>query len=141
MTSQRMGPPVEDSEFLSRFIVDKKQVSGRNTNDPRVKPAAFIPAKNGQTSVFRQTGIPETKLWSLGEEVARLRGRSLYGRADVTAREVRSASSQLLLIPDETPPNEPNHVNISGWPDDDAAKGMIATELAAAARFIITPHS
>ena len=62
--------PVAISETLLRFILKKDWY---RPSDNSVKYAAFLPnPKNGQTSVFRISGIFDKEIWDIGDrEVAK----------------------------------------------------------------------
>ncbi len=124
-----MGP-IDLSEILSRFILQRNWYRSSNNT---VKYAAFMPnPKNGETSVFRTTGISDEEIWLIGErEVATRRGKSIAGRADIEAAVVISLS--LRVVPSEPPER---HANITGWPDERSAQKLIAIKLAEKARFI-----
>ena len=65
---------VDPSENLSRFILHKKLY---RASDDRVKHAAFMPnPNNGETSVFRTSGISDEEMaaW-VGEKFGQLPAR------------------------------------------------------------------
>jgi hypothetical protein len=110
-------------EILSRFILNKNHFSVQNQ---RVKYAAFLPAPNGETSVFRTSQMTDSEIWAVGDkEVSQKRNKPLLGRADVSA--VHAYDNKLKVIPDDTPPR---HANITGWPDEKSEQKLIALELA-----------
>ncbi len=118
---------VGQEENLARFILQKRHIRADNT----VKYAAFFPNKNGETSVFRVSGITDNKIWSIGErDVASEQGRQILGRADIKASIV--ISKELNIIPNEPPEL---HANITGWPDERSKQKEIALELASDAQF------
>ncbi|VAX29663.1 hypothetical protein MNBD_NITROSPIRAE03-85, partial [hydrothermal vent metagenome] len=104
--------PVELSEILSRFVLQKNWY---RHSDNRVKYAAFMPnPKNGETSVFRTSGISDVEIWQIGEhEVAMKRDKPISGRADIKASVV--ISKNLRILPCEPPER---HANIIAWPDE-----------------------
>jgi len=120
--------PVDSIEILSRFVLQKTYIRADNT----VRPAAFLPnPKNGETSVFRISGIKDNEIWAIGErEVAPKQNRSILGRADIIASKV--ISQELRVIPSEPPEK---HADITGWPDEKSKQKLIALELAEAADF------
>ena len=87
--------------------------------------------KNRETSVFRISGVSEEQIWHIASEVATIRNKQLFGRADILASKV--FSKELQVVPKEPPPK---HANIVGWPDDPSLTLSIAQELADEA----TPH-
>jgi hypothetical protein len=125
--------PVETSEMLSRFILQSNWI---RPSDSTVKPAAFLPNPlNGETSVFRTSGISEQDTWEIGDrEVADIRAKAILGRADILAQNI--LSKNLQVKPSEPPPR---HANIVGWPDEKSKRLQIAVELAADAQFRAKP--
>jgi hypothetical protein len=120
----RSGTPFED---LSRFILEERQIRA----DGSLRHTVFMPSRNGETSVFGISGISENEIWEIAAQVARIRNKELFGRADIAALKVLSKKLQVIV-------NEPprRHANIVGWPDDPSTIRSIAQELAAEA----TPH-
>ena len=69
-------PPLDSLEILSRFIL---QTNWFSSSENRVKYAAFLPDKNGETSVFRTSGITNNEIWEIGDcEVSIKRGKPIY---------------------------------------------------------------
>ena len=83
-----MPEPITPFEYLSRFIVDRNHFRANRT----IKHQAFMPNNNGKTSVCRISGITDVKVWEIGLEVARMRGKTLLGRADIRVFNVLSKS-------------------------------------------------
>ena len=96
---------VADDEDLARFLT-----SSGYFNAQMVKPAAFLPSRDQETSVFRHGSEPREMLWTIGFGCPAA-GRTLHGAAIVKAREVRAAS---LEVTANEPP--PRHAVIRGWP-------------------------
>lgn len=121
--------PVSVSETLSRFVLKKDWF---RSSDNSVKFAAFLPnPKNGETSVFRITGISDKEIWHIGDrEVAKDPNRPILGRADISASNV--VEKGLEILPREPPER---HANIVGWPGEKSKQKLIALELAAEAHF------
>ncbi|MFQ5787651.1 MAG: hypothetical protein ACE5H1_06685 [Thermodesulfobacteriota bacterium] len=119
---------LDSSESLSRFILQKKWY---RISDHKVKHAAFMPnPDNGETSVFRTSGILGEEIWNIGDrEVGIKRGKPILGRADIIAFVVMSRDLQ--IIPSEPPER---HANITGWPDERSRQRMVALELATEAQ-------
>lgn len=114
---------VNPEEYLARYILQKSQFSAANQ---RVKYSAFLPAPNGETSVFRISNLSDSEIWRIGNiEVAQKRGLPLLGRADILAFQV--LSENLKVIPDNIPLR---HANIVGWPEGKSERMSIALELA-----------
>lgn len=114
---------VNPEEYLARFILHKSHFSVINQ---RVKYSAFLPAPNGETSVFRISNLSNSEIWEIGDrEVAQNRSLSLLGRADISVFHV--LNKNLKLIPDNCPPR---HANIVNWPTEKSEQKLIAIELA-----------
>ena len=126
-------PDVDAQELLSRFILSSKHFS---RDQSRVKPDAFMPPPNRELSVTRQNMIAEPDLWAVGQHIAEQRGRTLYGRGDALASTFRSL--QLEVIPDPLVGN-PNHANVTGWPEVKAECKLLAMELAAIVKLVLAP--
>lgn len=119
--------PVDKSENLSRFVIYNRWI---RSSINKVKYAAFIPDNNGDTSVFRISGITDNEIWAIGDrEVAPKRKRPILGRADIITSIV--ISKDLKVIPSEPPER---HADITGWPEESKQK-QIALELADEAQF------
>jgi hypothetical protein len=68
--------------------------------------------KNGETSVFRQAGNDDSRLWEIGKE--HITGeRNLHGIATIIAHQIRAV---LLDVVAKEPPAR--HANIIDWPCD-----------------------
>ena len=124
---------VANSELLARFIVSSKWI---RKQDNYVNSAAFIPNPDRELSVTRHSDILEEKLWNIGKQVAQIRKRNLYGRADVQAINV--TNQNLKVEPDPIPSN-PAHANIKNWPVEKEEQKILALEIAAAAQFVPNP--
>ncbi len=119
---------INPEEYLSRFLFSNSHFSKENQ---RVKYGAFLPAKNGETSVFRTSNLSDNQIWDLGERnVAQERKKPLLGRGDIRSSMV--FESGLKIRPDNNPPR---HANIIGWPEEKSKQKLIAIELAANATF------
>ena len=136
MESKRSGLSefVADSENLARFLTSSSQFNAKG-----VKPSAFLPNPNDQTtSVFRHDGKPESELWEIGVEDA-VGTRTLYGAAIIVAEIVRS--EKLAVTADEPPPR---HAIICKWPVDQSNPDLqkarhkeIALAIASHARLLL----
>jgi hypothetical protein len=121
---------VADSERLSRFLVFRKWF---NPEGDYVKPAAFLPDQNLETSVFRATDLADVGVWPLAEDaVIHREGAALHGRADIFARNVRAIG---LEIHAQEPP--PRHADLTGWAREKDAQKSRAQQLSAAAKLVI----
>ena len=100
-----------------------------------MKPAVFLPAPNGETSVLRIDGVPDNLIWQTAETMANERNQTLYARADFPAETVNATAEatkvKVSVVIAEPPPR---HANIIGWPMDDKDKRLlVAMQLANAA--------
>jgi hypothetical protein len=86
-----------------------------------------MPNRNGETSVFRTSGITDGEIWNIGDrEVSIKRNKPILGRADIRTNSV--ISKDLKVVPREPPAR---HANIIGWPDERSKQRLVAIELAA----------
>lgn len=115
-------PNIQDQEDLCRYIFSSNHVSAT-----KVKYAAFLPDKNGETSVFRISGCTENEIWDIGiNHVAKLSGRILKARGDFAASHVRKSSLDVIS---ETSRHD-LHANLVNWPTERDEQKLIAIELA-----------
>ena len=99
-----------------------------------VKYNAFMPNKNGETSVYRTINLEENEIYDIGKQyVAKVVGKPLLGRAEIPAS---MAIDFGLKIQPKTEPH-PRHANIIDYPDDDSEKKLIALQLAAEAKLYL----
>jgi hypothetical protein len=118
--------PVRADEPLARYILDKSYF---RSSDQSVKHSAFMPAKDGDLSVFRSKDLLPTEIAALGREfVTAPRGKPLLGFASLRAQV--AIQSGLSIIGTREP--HPRHANISNWPGGTENR-LIAVKLAAAA--------
>ncbi len=111
-------------ELLARFILHQ----GYLRNDKTVRPEAFMPYPYLDLSVTRHGDLNEHQLWQIGKAIADSIPKRLYARADVAA--VVFGEQKLRVLPAPTPEN-PNHLNVDGWPSNKFAQKSIAQEIAA----------
>jgi hypothetical protein len=110
--------------LLARYILSSRLVRGA-----RVKAEAFLPASNGELSVFVIDGLSETTVWAIGRQhVAEPQGRTLHARADVPA--VRAIENELSINMTDEPPR---HADVINWPTDKSAQKLRAQVLAESA--------
>lgn len=83
--------------------------------------------KNGETSVFRISGIANDEIWDIGERDA---PKPILGRADIITLYV--LKTNLQVFPSEPPAR---HANIVGWPAEKSKQKLIAIELASKSTF------
>ncbi|QXD13984.1 hypothetical protein GQ464_010990 [Rhodocaloribacter litoris] len=108
---------------LARFLLQRSHFAPANH---RVKYSAFMPNRDGETSVFDIHELTETEIWEMGRRyVAAPQGRSLCGRADTFVSIVENLG--LMVDFDDHPPR---HANITGWPHEKSAQKLKALELA-----------
>lgn len=81
-----------------------------------------------ELSTFGIDGLSEDETWNLGFDHFLPPARQLKGRADLEAR--RFLAAELSFTPQQPPPR---HGSFIGWPDEQAERQAIATELAAEA--------
>lgn len=133
MSDEETSPFITNSELLARYITSSKWFRPSNQT---VRQDAFIPHPYPDLSVTRHKSLSEQEIWGIGQGIADSRPATLYGRADITAGEVRK---QKLTVEPKPVPENLNHASISGWPVDKPAQKILALELAAVARFIAKP--
>lgn len=95
---------IADEEDLARVLR-----SSGHYSSTCVKPAAFLPAKDGMTSVIRHGADPVGALWRAAEAV--LGDAIRHGAAICKAAVIRAEGLDVLA---HEPP--PRHANIVGWP-------------------------
>ncbi len=98
-------PSIANEELLARFIVFSRWIRSNQT----VKPDAFMPPSTLDLSVTRHKDLSIQTLWQIGQQVADARPATLYGRADLTATEVRR---QKLEVEPRPVPENLNHASI-----------------------------
>jgi len=102
-----MNMPLQPFEFVARYVLFSRWVRNEGT----IRPDAFMPADDGDTSVQRHINQTEDQIWARGAAVATQRALTLHGRADV---QVAAIIAQELYVDPNEPPE--NHANIRGWP-------------------------
>jgi len=118
---------VAASERLSRFIFQKTYY---RSSDLSVRHNAFMPNRNGETSVYRTSELEDDTIYNIGKNfVADIINKPLLGRADIIATNVFQKNLQVLSIPQP----HPRHANITSWPEDKSERKLIAVELASEA--------
>lgn len=118
--------PVQPSEILSRYIFAE---SLYNALEQRIIYTAFMPRSDDLCiSVFRTSGLNESDIWTIGEGVGQQAKRTLHGRGDIAAIEVKK--QKLNIDADNNPPR---HANIVGWPQEKHKRQLIAQTLASSA--------
>ena len=121
---------IDPNERISRFVLSSNEF---RPSDQTVRPKAFIPPKNKPLSVYRTSALSEDEIWSIGNEfVAEPRGKTLYGRADLLAKDVYALQQK---IEPETSIH-PLHADIIPWPDGRDDILFLATQLALRSKFV-----
>ena len=124
---------INPTERLSRFIVNKNEFRRSNRT---VKFKAFLPPKNKRLSVYRTLTLSEDDIWSIGSEfVAKPRGKTLYGRADLLAQTVYALKQK---VEPETS-QHCLHADVIAWPDNKDDIQDLANRLALQSKFIPNP--
>jgi len=102
---------VADDEPVARFLTSSNWFAATKG---LVKPGAFLPNRNLETSVFRHGAEPVAGLWAIAD--ARI-DANVHGAGVVHA--VVPRSTDLDVVAQETGPGgSPRHANIVGWPGD-----------------------
>lgn len=118
-------PPIADEELLARFIVNGNEMRADGT----VRPQLFLPYKRVTLSVNRLRDASPSETWTIGQQVAAERGKTLYGRVDLRAKYCRHPP--LDVIPQPILPHNPNHADIVGYPERKDEQLSLAVKLAA----------
>lgn len=109
-------------EALSRFLLQRNHIRA----DLTIRPDPFIPHPYPRLSVTKLNGMTETDIWSRGRHIAELAGKNLHGRADINPAYIPQSLSM-----EATPtPENPQHVDIIGWPQDKPSQKLLAIEIA-----------
>jgi hypothetical protein len=130
-TEQGTDAGIQPTDPLARFIFSDRHF---DPNKDRVKHNAFMPGRDGKTSVFRTKDLNEAATWAIGEVIAQISQRTLHARGDIVAVDVSKAN--LALVPSEPPPR---HADIENWPAEKEAQILKAIELAEAAELVTKP--
>jgi hypothetical protein len=122
-----MSKAVAGGDRLSRMVCERNRKNYCRVSENEVKPKAFKPNSEGETSIFVTSNLPENEIWSLGE--IHLCGENkVYGRADITADVVFSLKKIKVNYD-----NDPEyHANLT-WPDEKEEIQDLAQVLAAEA--------
>ncbi len=125
-------PDVGSDELLARYVLQRSHIRG---SDQTLKPDAFIPHPHTDLSVTRHILATDAEVWSVGQQIAGARGRTLYGRGDFRTAVCLKHQLVVRAAPIE---GNPNHADVSGWPGDKPAQKSIAQEIAAVTSFVPT---
>lgn len=127
-------PPVDETELLARYVMQ----SNLFRSDRTIKPNLFIPHPYEELSVTRHRDATEAEIWQAGVNVATEQQRTLYGRSDILTKHCLVDSLKVTAQPF---PDNPNHADITGWPEAKEDQKAIALKLAASATKLIFPPS
>ncbi|MES9970329.1 MAG: hypothetical protein ABW092_09865 [Candidatus Thiodiazotropha sp.] len=125
---------ISPDENITRYIFNKKK--GYSEVNRRVKYGAYLPAPDGNASVYRTSKISEKEIWDIGHkyvEKKRKDKKKIKARADIKAADIYEQS--LSIIPDTTP--HKLHANITNWPEEKDKRLMKAVELANSSQLVI----
>jgi len=122
---------VAASEKISRYILTKSHFSKLNGT---VKYGAFLPAPNGETSVYRTCKLSNEEIWKIGKEnVSIPRKRTLYARGDTFA----FVFTKKGLHVEPAPEPHPLHANVLNWSNENSERKMLAVEIANEASLVV----
>lgn len=127
-------PSVSSDELLARYVLFSRHF---RSSDNTVKPDAFMPHPRVELSMTRHVQASEEELWKEGDRIAALRNATLYGRADVGAKVFTDQGLTVMEAP--IIPENPNHANAVGWPDEKSAQKLKALEVAEKAVYLPKP--
>ena len=114
---------ISPSEVLSRFLFQSSHFSSN-----RVKQAAFLPAKNLETSVFRKTKLVEFSLYDKTKDLISLeRGKKIKAIALIQADKIGDAIGLTIEVEES---QHKWHANIVGWPQEKHEQKQLAQILA-----------
>lgn len=118
---------VDPNERITRYIFQKK---GRySSQNMTVKYNAYMPASDGNSSVYRTQKLSAIEIWEIGVEFVEKRrrdGKKILARADLQASEI--FKHKLQIIPEENP--HKLHANLTEWPIEKSERVLIALTLA-----------
>ncbi len=117
-----LGPlPIAPEETLARFLFQSRHFSKTG-----IKQAAFLPARNMETSVFRKTRLGQA--YSATKKVIEdERKMTIKAVALITAGDVEK-EEHLVVKPEES--DHRWHANIIGWPENKHEQKQLALILA-----------
>lgn len=122
-----MEEKISRAEPISRFIIDK---SYYRSSDGTARHNAFMPSREGETSVYRTENLNDDEIFEIGRVfVAERRSKPLRGRADIQASHVFDQNLEILPQPEV----HRRHCSIVDWPEDKSKIRQIAVVLAAKA--------
>jgi len=125
-----LAPVVSDNEAIARFIFSSGHFA---INTERVKYGAYLPAKDGETSIYRVTGLHINEIWNIGKDFVETNDRKLRACAKTRANEITRHS--LSIVPETD--DHYRHANIKAWPTEKDEKRMLAIEIAESSKLLI----
>ena len=111
-----------EPKILSRFLLHRNYIRA----DLTIRPDPFIPHPYPRLSVTRHDDLRESDLWARGRHIAGMAGKNLYGRADLNPLRI----PQMLSLESTPTLENPQHVDIIGWPQDKPSQKLLAIEIA-----------
>lgn len=129
---EEVSPEVSSEEIIGRFI---NQRSYYRPSEGTVKHNAFMPASNGELSVYRISNLINEQVWAIGDEFVANRGRNILGHAKVLASCI---TTEGLLILSKPKPH-PLHADVVNWPESKSEQKLKAMLLAANASLKLRP--
>lgn len=126
-------PEVALDEVVARFILEKKLVY----EDGSPKPRLFYPYKHVELSVNRHRECTQDEIWMFGRGVSEFRNKTLVGRSDIAVEDCTFDTLEVVAKPikdhPKGVPDNPNHADIVGFPDNKEDQMSLAQKLAAKA--------
>lgn len=122
----------DPDSLFTKFILEQRHY---RTSDNTAKHTAFMPDKNGETSVFKINDISEATIWDIGDSEVAVNRKPVQARADINQKLITEAG--LIAKPDQST-HHLHHV-IVGWPDDRLERQEKARQLASNAQFYLRP--
>jgi hypothetical protein len=120
---RRLRPTVDDNETIARFIFSSGHFAKETK---RIKYGAYLPAKNGEASVYRVTNLHWDDIWKIGKKYVETDQRKIRACAETTANEITRHS--LNILPETK--RHYRHANIIAWPQEKHEIKMLAIEIA-----------
>jgi hypothetical protein len=115
---------IQPSEPVARFITQKAYY---RSEIKTVKHNAFMPNREGQTSIYRIIDLDNPEIFKIGQRfVADQMNKPLLGRADIKVSTILEKDLSVISDPDP----HPRHANIVDWPEEREKYRLIAVELA-----------
>ncbi len=119
----KKGIDLSDDEQLTRYIFSRSHFT---PSSGRVKYHAYMPARNGETSVYRTSELSVEEIWDIGQKyVATPTERTLYAKGESLTVNIRTIG---LDVAPETSVHS-LHANIVDWPEDKDDQRMLAIEI------------